>query len=179
MIKKFLLAICVAFPMLAVAQAPKFGVVNTQEVLDAMPDVKKVQEQIAAASKKYEDEFGKLREQMDREYAEFQKLDPSTPEPIKQRRQQEVQALYQKMEQFQMTASEDLRRQHDTLMAPVISKVSSAISAVGKEKGLTFVFESTLPLYSGADVVTITPDVKKSLGITGTAAPAATTPAAK
>ena len=41
------------------------------------------------------------REQMDREYAEFQKLDPSTPEPIKQRRQQEVQALYQKMEQFQ------------------------------------------------------------------------------
>lgn len=129
--------------------------------------------------KKYEDEFGKLREQMDREYAEFQKLDPSTPEPIKQRRQQEVQALYQKMEQFQMTASEDLRRQHDTLMAPVISKVSSAISAVGKEKGLTFVFESTLPLYSGADVVTITPDVKKSLGITGTAAPAATTPAAK
>ena len=64
-------------------------------------------------------------------------------------------------------------------MAPVISKVSSAISAVGKEKGLTFVFESTLPLYSGADVVTITPDVKKSLGITGTAAPAATTPAAK
>ncbi|WP_279114101.1 OmpH family outer membrane protein [Bacteroides acidifaciens] len=173
MIKKILLAICVAFPMLAVAQAPKFGVVNTQEVLDAMPDVKK------AASKKYEDEFGKLREQMDREYAEFQKLDPSTPEPIKQRRQQEVQALYQKMEQFQMTASEDLRRQHDTLMAPVISKVSSAISAVGKEKGLTFVFESTLPLYSGADVVTITPDVKKSLGITGTAAPAATTPAAK
>lgn len=52
MIKKILLAICVAFPMLAVAQAPKFGVVNTQEVLDAMPDVKKVQEQIAAASKK-------------------------------------------------------------------------------------------------------------------------------
>ena len=93
MIKKILLAICIAFPMLAMAQAPKFGVVNTQEVLEAMPDVKKVNEQVAAAAKKYEEEFGKLREQMEREYAEFQKLDPSTPDPIKQRRQQDVQAL--------------------------------------------------------------------------------------
>lgn len=175
MIKKIILAICIAFPMLAVAQAPKFGVVNTQEVLDAMPDVKEVTEKVAAATKRYEDEFVKLREQMEREYAEFQKLDPSTPDPIKQRRQQEVQALYQKMEQFQMTASEDIQRQRDTLMAPVISKVSSAISAIGKEKGLTFVFESAMPLYTGVDVVNITTDVKKSVGATG--APAAAAPA--
>ena len=62
MIKKILLAIYIAFPMLAMAQAPKFGVVNTQEVLEAMPDLKKVNEQVAAAAKKYEEEFGKLRE---------------------------------------------------------------------------------------------------------------------
>lgn len=171
MIKKILLAICIAFPMLAMAQAPKFGVVNTQEVLDAMPDVKKVQDQVTAATKKYEDEFAKLREQMEREYAEFQKLDPSTPDPIKQRRQQEVQALYQKLEQFQMTATEDLQRQRDTLMAPVISKVSATISQIGKDMGLTFVFESAMPLYTGADVVNITADVKKACG--ADAAPAA------
>lgn len=180
MIKKILLAVCVAFPMLAMAQAPKFGVVNTQEVLEAMPDVKKVNEQVAAAAKKYEEEFGKLREQMEREYAEFQKLDPSTPDPIKQRRQQEVQALYQKLEQFQMTASEDIERQRNTLMAPVISKVSAAISAIGKEKALTFVFEAAMPLYTGVEVVNITADVKKSVGATETpAAPAAAAPAAK
>lgn len=181
MIKKILLAICIAFPMLAMAQAPKFGVVNTQEVLEAMPDVKKVNEQVAAAAKKYEEEFGKLREQMEREYAEFQKLDPSTPDPIKQRRQQEVQALYQKLEQFQMTASEDIERQRNTLMAPVISKVSAAISAIGKEKALTFVFEAAMPLYTGVEVVNITVDVKKSVGATETpaAAPAAAAPAAK
>ena len=41
MLKEFLLVICVALPMFATAQFPKFGIVNTQEVLDAMPDLKK------------------------------------------------------------------------------------------------------------------------------------------
>ena len=105
-----------------------------------------------------------MREQLEREHAEFQKLDLSTPDPIKQRRQQEIQALYQKMEQFQMTASEDIERQRNTLMAPVISKVSDAISTIGKEKTISFIFETAMPLYIGSDVVNITADVKKSVG---------------
>lgn len=36
--KKILLAILIAIPMLAVAQAPKFGVVNTQSIIQDLPD---------------------------------------------------------------------------------------------------------------------------------------------
>ncbi len=165
MMKKILLAILVALPMLAVAQSPKFGVVDTQAVLEAMPDVKTVNEQIEAASKKYEDEFQKLQEQMNKEYADFQALDASTPESIKQRRQQEIQDLYQKLEQFRVTASQDLQRQQQQLMGPVVEKVTNAINSVGKENNLTFVFENTMPIYTGDDVIDITPLVKKSLGI--------------
>lgn len=57
MMKKILLAILVAFPMLAVAQSPKFGVVNSQTIIEAMPEFKAAQEQITASSKRYEDEF--------------------------------------------------------------------------------------------------------------------------
>ena len=163
--KKILLAILVALPMLAVAQSPKFGVVNTQAVMEAMPDVKTVNEQIEAASKKYEDEFQKLQEQMNKEYADFQALDAATPESIKQRRQQEIQDLYTKLEQFRVTASQDLQRQHEQLMGPVVNKVTTAINAVGKENGMTFIFESSQPIYTGEDVVDVTPLVKKNLGI--------------
>lgn len=165
MMKKILLAILVALPMLAVAQSPKFGVVNTQTVMEAMPDVKTVNEQIEAASKKYEDEFQKLNEQMNKEYADFQALDATTPESIKQRRQQEIQDLYQKMEQFRATASQDLQRQQQQLMAPIIDKITTAINAVGKENGLTFIFEYGQPIYTGDEVVDVTPLVKKNLGL--------------
>lgn len=165
MMKKLLLAILVAIPMLAVAQSSKFGVVNTQAVMEAMPDVKTVNEQVEAASKKYEDEFQKLNAQMDKEYADFQALDASTPESIKQRREQEIQELYQKLQQFRVTASQDLQRQHEQLMAPVVNKITTAINAVGKENGFTFIFESTQPIYTGDDVTDVTPLVKKNLGL--------------
>ena len=71
MIKKFLLAIFVALPMLAVAQAPKFGVVNTQVIIEAMPEVKAAQEKITESSKKYEDEFKKLQEEMEKKLPRF------------------------------------------------------------------------------------------------------------
>ena len=165
MMKKLFLAILVAIPMLAVAQSSKFGVVNTQAVMEAMPDVKTVNEQVEAASKKYEDEFQKLNAQMDKEYADFQALDASTPESIKQRREQEIQELYQKLQQFRVTASQDLQRQHEQLMAPVVNKITTAINAVGKENGFTFIFESTQPIYTGDDVTDVTPLVKKNLGL--------------
>ncbi|MDE7396258.1 MAG: OmpH family outer membrane protein, partial [Muribaculum sp.] len=116
-------------------------------------------------SKTYEAEFQKLQEQMNKEYADFQNLDPSTPEAIKQRRQQELQDLYTKLEQFRATATQDLQRQHQQLMAPIVQKVQDAITKVGQEQNLTFVFENGVALYTGADVLNITADVKKALGL--------------
>lgn len=163
MIKKIILAALVALPMFASAQ--KFGVVNTNDVMQALPDVKEVSDKVDAASKTYESEFQKLQEQMNKEYEEFQKLDPSTPDAIKQRRQQELQDLYQKLEQFRATATQDLQRQHEQLMAPIVQKVTDAITKVGQEQNLTFVFEQGQAIYVGTDVLNITADVKKVLGI--------------
>lgn len=165
MIKKILLAIAIAFPMIAVAQAPKFGVVNTQTIITTMPEMKAAEEQVTAASKKYEDELKKLQEEMEKQYADFQNLSADTPESIKERRLQSIQELDQKMQQFHATATQDLQRQQQTLMAPIQEKVRTAIEAVGKEQGMTFIFESAMSLYNGADVIDVTPMVSKKLGL--------------
>ncbi len=156
MIKKILLAILVAFPMIAVAQSPKFGIVNTQTIIQDLPDFKEAREQIDSSSKKYEDEFKKLQEQMEKSYAEFQALAADTPESIKERRMQEIQDLDQKIQQFRQTASQELQKQSETLMAPIRQKVFTAIQSVGTEGGYTFIFENTVPIFSGQDVKDIT-----------------------
>lgn len=165
MIKKILLAIAIAFPMLAVAQAPKFGVVNTQSIITTMPDMKAAEEQVTASTKKYEDELKKLQEEMEKQYADFQALPADTPESIKERRLQSIQELDQKMQQFHATATQDLQRQQQTLMAPIQEKVRTAIEAVGKEQGMTFIFEAAMSLYNGTDVIDVTPMVSKKLGL--------------
>ena len=151
--------------MLAVAQAPKFGIVNTQVIIEALPDVKAAQEKVGEASKKYEEEYKKLQDEIQKKFADYQALGTDTPESIKERRMQEIQELDQKMQQFHATATQDLQRQQETLMAPVQEKIRQAIDTVGKEGNLTFIFENMIPVYVGTDVEDVTPKVKAKLGI--------------
>ncbi len=151
--------------MFAFAQAPKFGVVNTQTIAEAMPELKAAQEQVQASTQKYEEELKKLQEKIEKDFADFQALDASTPESIKERRMQDIQQQEQKMQQFHSTAMQDLQRQQAALMAPIQEKIQSAIQAVGKENNLTFIFESNVPLYVGTDVTDVTSMVRTKLGI--------------
>lgn len=167
MIKRLLIAVLVALPFSALAQ--KFGVVDIDVVFQAMPESTEAQNQLTEASKKYEDEFAKLREELDKLYADFQNLskDPSTPDAIKERRLNELQEKDQKVQQFRNTASQDLARLQEQLMAPIQQKLSEAVKAVGQEGNYTFIFpnEQGLLLYTGTDVTDVTPAVKTKLGI--------------
>ena len=78
MIKKLLLAIMIALPMSVFAQ--KFGIINTQQVMETMPEIKTVQEQMEASSKKYQTEFDNLQAEFKKKYEEFQALEESTPQ---------------------------------------------------------------------------------------------------
>lgn len=82
MLKKFLAAIMIALPALGFAQA-KFGVVNTQPIIEAMPEMKDATAQLETASKKYQDEYNNFTEEYNKKVAEVQELqkDSSTPEP--------------------------------------------------------------------------------------------------
>ncbi|MCM1138326.1 MAG: OmpH family outer membrane protein [Duncaniella sp.] len=163
MIKKLLLAIMIALPMSVFAQ--KFAVINTQELMEAMPELQTVKEQMDASNKKYEDEFAKLQEEFSKKFEEFQALEETTPQTIKERRMQEMQELENKINQFRQTATQDLQRQQQQLMAPIQEKVIKAIQSAGQEGGYTFIFENVVPLYTGTDVTDITATVKTRLGI--------------
>lgn len=167
MIKRLILAALVALPFSALAQ--KFGVVDVETVFQAMPESAAAQTQMTDASKKYEDEFQKLREEVDKLFAEYQTLekDPSTPQAIKERRLSELQERDQKVQQFRNTASQDLARLQEQLMAPIQQKIGDAVKSVGQEGSFTFIFpnEQGLLLYTGNDVTDVTPLVKAKLGI--------------
>ena len=155
MIKKLLLALLIAIPFTSFAQG-KFGIVDVQKVLEGVPAYTKMQTDLQEAAKKYEDEMKKLDTEYQTKVEEFQKLDPSTPDGIKQRRIEELQALEQRAAQYQQTAQQDLQRQQQTLMAPILQDFQAAVSAVGDEGSFTFIFEKGSSLYSGRMVEDVT-----------------------
>lgn len=167
MIKKILLALVIALPMCAFAQSPKFGVVDVDPIFSIMPETTAARDQMASASKKYEDEFAKLQEEFNKKYTEWQNLqkEPSTPESIKELRLQELNQFNEKIQQFQATASEDLQRQQQQLFTPIQERIISAIKSVGQENGFTFIFTNDAPVYVGTDVIDVTPMVKAKLNL--------------
>ncbi len=152
MFKKILLAVAVALPLSAMAQ--KFGVVDIEAVFTAMPEYTAMQTQ--------------LQEEVNKLYADYQTLekDASTPDAIKERRLQEVQDRYAKVQQFRETAQQDISRQEQQLSTPIQQKLTDAIKAVGAEGGFSFIMpKDGLLLYQGNDVVDVTPQIRTKLGI--------------
>lgn len=167
MFKKIIMALAVALPLTAAAQ--KFGTVQIDNVFSAMPETTEMQNTLNDASKKYETEFQKLQEELNKLYTDFQTIqnDTATPDAIKERRMQEIQDKASKVEQFRQTATQDLQRQQEQLVAPIQSKINDAIKAVGTEGSFTLILpaEPAIILYQGADVVDVTPLVKAKLGL--------------
>ncbi|MDE6464109.1 MAG: OmpH family outer membrane protein [Muribaculaceae bacterium] len=176
MIKKLLVAILVALPFTSMAQ--KFGVVDLESIFTAMPETAAMQTQLQETTSRYEEEFSKLQEEVNKLYAEYQAIanDANTPESIKERRVQEIQERAGKVDQFRNTASQDIARLQEQLMAPISQRLNEAVKAVGQEGGFTFVFpnEPQLLLYVGSDVTDLTGAVRTKLGLpAAAAAPAA------
>jgi outer membrane protein len=165
MFKKVIIALAIAVALPVVAAAQKFGVVDVNTIFTAMPESTAAQNQLAEASKKYEEEWKKIADEVDKKIQEYQALDASTPESIKERRMQEVQELDAKATKFRQTAQEDLQKQQQQLTAPIEQKIFEAIKAVGQENGFTFIFPEGVAAYQGTDVVDATPLVKAKLGL--------------
>lgn len=167
MIKKFLLAALVAFPMCIAAQTLKFGTVNSQEIFNLMPEKATAESTLQSVSEKYQTEFTNLQQEFEKKYKEFQELDPSTPQSIKDRRAQELQENNQKIQNFQQMAAQDMQKQQETLLAPITDKIQKAIQAVGAEGGYTFIYDLSIPcvVYTGTGAEDVTAKVKAKLGI--------------
>ncbi len=169
MLKKILLAVALLLPMIsASAQSTlKIGLVDTSAILQLMPDTKEAQTKLAEASKKYEDEYAKLGEEMKRMYDELNKMKPDELQAIKDRKTREFQDYQVKVQNFEQSAQQDLNKMQQELMAPIIQKIRNAVESVGKEGGYSMIqnYESGLTLYYAAPVMDITPQVKAKLGI--------------
>lgn len=167
MIKRILLAIAIILPMSAFAQ--KFGVVDLEAVFQAMPESTTMKTSLSEASKKYEEEYQRLGEELNKLIAEFQTLsqDPNTPQAITERRLNDIQERKQKVDEFRATAEQNLNRLQEQLIAPIQQKISEAVKAVGADGQYTFIFpnDQGLLLYQGTTVEDVTAAVKAKLDL--------------
>ena len=167
MFKKIPLAVALIFPMLASAQSLKVGLVDINAIVSQMPETQQAQSKLAEVSKRYEDEYAKLGEEMKRLYEEIQNSGENELPAIRERKVNDFQAFQAKVQQFEQTAQQDLANQQQQLMVPIYQKIQQAVAAYSQENGFNYVQvkEDQLVLYFADPVVDITNGVKAKLGL--------------
>ena len=170
MLKKIALVLMLALPMGVFAQNLKFGHINAQEIVSAMPEFAKAQSDIEALDKQLTSELQRTQEEFNKKYQEFQQAiaKDSLPANIAERRQKELQDMMQRQEQFQQEAQQQMQKAQADAMAPIYKKLDDAINAVGAAEGVIYIFDlarTPVAYVNESQSINLTPKVKTQLGI--------------
>ncbi len=162
--KKLVVLIFMLLPLGVFAQ-DKIAIVKTTDIFNAMPEVSSVEKKLAELNEQYEKEFKTMQDEYTKKYSEYMSQQDSLTENIKLRRQQEIQDLETRIQNFVPIAQQEIQKKQQELYAPIQQKMQDAIKAVGDEKGYTYIINPQVLLYTGSDAVDATDFVKAKLGL--------------
>ena len=159
--KKLVLMVMLMAPIAVFAQ--KFGKVNTQAIMQSLPELCKVNGELEAAAKQYENELKSMQEELQRQSEAYEKAKSTMNQTAQQQKEQELQTLYQKIQQTYQDNQQALQKAQQEKMQPVITKVRNAIQNVGNAGGFTYIFEEGTAVYTGTNVEDVTSKVQSEL----------------
>ncbi|HDP75008.1 MAG TPA: OmpH family outer membrane protein [Bacteroidales bacterium] len=150
------------------AQNYKFGHINSQELLKAMPDRDSAEVKIRKYAESLQEQIEQLQVEFNKKYQDYLQKRATFTDAIREMKEKELTDMQQRAQEYQQVAEQDYQRYQAETMKPVIDKADEAIKKVAKANGFTYIFDTSsgVLLYFSEQSIDITPLVKKELGIT-------------
>lgn len=149
-------------------KAQNFAYVNTQEILQNLPEVKEANANIETFRNQLINLGQKKVETLRTKYAELEQKQAQGDISPKQL-ELEAQKLKEdemKIAQFEQESQQRILEKSEELLKPIRDKVQKAIDDVAKENGYTYVFDASLGFILYADESTdASSKVKAKLGL--------------
>lgn len=149
-------------------QAGKFGHVNSQYIIQLMPEYDSISKVIVSLDSMYSVELERLQVEINKKIEEYSN-DTESPQLVKDVKASEIQELQMRAQAFQQRAQEDLQQRPQQLMRPLYTKIIDAINELAEDNELIYVFDVSQgnPLYVSDKSVDLVPLVLKKFGIEG------------
>ena len=161
------LVLFVGFTTSAEAQNLKFGHIDLQAVVQLMPERATAETEFNSFQSELEDVLGEMQKNYQQKLQELENLGEDASEIKRNAKITEVQDIQQRIQNYQMTANQQLQKKQAEVLQPVFNKAEGAIAEVAKEQGLLYVFDvgTKVVLYKSNQSIDLLPLVKKKLGI--------------
>ena len=157
-------ALIIAFSFTAQAQS-KVAHINTQELVESMPDMKSAKSELEKLAKTYETDIQAMATELQNKITQYDAESSTKTDEENGKRLQEVQSMEQSIRQYQAQAQQDLQKKELDLLRPITEKAKNAILKVGNAQGFDYVLDSSqgqgVIMANGKDLLA---DVKAELG---------------
>lgn len=147
-------------------QAQKMAHIDTQKLIEAMPETKAAQTELERLRNSYDAELASMYKELEAKFKLYESEAGNKTEEENIKRAEELQASERKIAEYRQNAIVDLQKKEADLYSPLFDKARNAIKKVAADKGIQYVMDSTpgsgLIVSEGEDLL---PAVKKQLGI--------------
>ena len=169
-IMKYALTAAFGLMLTMTAQAQKFGFVNSGSILEGMPQVKEAESNLEALGKQLQAKGEKMMQDFQLKYQELERKVQAGE--ITPKAQETETAMLEEERNKILAYDQDMQKQlgdkREALLAPILEQVKTAIDAVAKENGYTYIFDGSpgvgVILYAD-ESTNVTALVKTKLGI--------------
>ncbi|MDB5007276.1 MAG: hypothetical protein JWP45_1669 [Mucilaginibacter sp.] len=121
----------------------KVGYINFQALISQMPEAKTIKTQLDTYSKQFTDELAVMQNELQTKGKEFQAQSATMTDAIRSAKQTELQDLQNRLQSYNTTAQQKFEERSNELIKPLTDKARAALTAVAKEKGYTYVLDSS------------------------------------
>lgn len=120
----------------------RYGFVNTDSVLHAMPEYAMAQRSLTALRQKYDREMKRSEDDFNIKYESFLDQQRDLVPSILHKRQAELQDMMEKNIAFKAEAAKLLKQAETDAYAPLKAQINEAAKQIGKEKGFAFIINT-------------------------------------
>jgi outer membrane protein len=160
--KKIFLMLMLLAPMATFAQ--KFGHVDTQSVIQSLPEFSRANGEIEALGKQYENDLKASQDELQRKAEEYDKNKSTMNATKQQETEASLQEMYTRIQQQAAQNQQDFQKAQQDKLQPIFNKVRQAIETVGKAGGYVYIMEVGSVLYINDTLSKdITSEVKSQL----------------
>lgn len=150
----------------------KFAHLNRAELLQQMPEFDKANESLKKYQTELENQIQNLLDEYQSKLQKYQSSVNTMSEAVRNDKERELSQLEQRIQKFKQEAEDELSKKQDELVMPIIEKVDKAVAEVAKEKGYSYVFDTSAgpgntkqTILYAEDANDIMALVKKKLGL--------------
>lgn len=150
------------------AFAQKLGYINSQELIEAMPERVTALENYETFAKELQNQLEAMGTEYSTKFQEYQSTAATLSASMQELKTRELSELRDRIEQFQYNAQQEAEAKYMELLSPVIDKAQAAIDKVGKANGFAMIFDISTggtPYIDDTMVTNILSIVKTELGI--------------